>query len=468
MFLKTIHKIYRKLAFKLTLWYAIIFVISLLSAFSIFYFTAKTALQRNMDNELLGDLAEISATYKLMGKDATLNAINIEGESEGIDDMFLRLIDLKGNVIIASNMKYWKNISIDQNALNRISDGEPHIFEMQTIPGKHDKTRIMYGKIDSETILQIGFDLKKEENFLRSIIAPNIPILLFFVILSAVTGWFMATRALSDVAEVTKTAQQILQGAFDQRVRVESKSEEIKLLSETFNRMLDHIQNLMRGLRDVMDNIAHDLKTPITRMRVAAETELNISLAEGTEESRKLAAGTIEECDNLIEMINTMLMISKEESGLSRNEKKQVNLSQIIKDAFELFSSVMKEKGIQYINKVPDNVEIIGDLNALQRMIINLLDNAVKYTPSGGTVSVYTQIKDDAIKIGFEDTGIGISGEDMPHIFERFYRCDPSRSQQGFGLGLSLALAIAKAHLGNITVISEVGKGSTFTVTLPR
>jgi signal transduction histidine kinase len=240
----------------------------------------------------------------------------------------------------------------------------------------------------------------------------------------------------------------------------------VKLLAESFNRMLDHIQSLMKGLSEVTDNIAHDLKTPITRMRVAAEAEL--SKSDCCEDCQKLAADIIEDCDDLLQMINTMLMISKEESGIFERVKEPVDLSQIIKDAFELFSPIAEEKGIQCFNQVPDNVTFDGDFHGLQRMIINLLENAIKYTPAGGRVTVFAHIDDDVIKIAFQDTGIGISEEDMPHIFERLYRCDKSRSQQGFGLGLSLALAVAHAHRGDIAATSQYGKGSVFTVTLPR
>jgi signal transduction histidine kinase len=190
--------------------------------------------------------------------------------------------------------------------------------------------------------------------------------------------------------------------------------------------------------------------------------------AECGEDSQKLAASNIEECDNLLQMIDTMLMISKEESGISARVKEPVDLSQIIKDAFELFSPIAKEKGIQCLNLVPDNVVVVGDFNGLQRMIINLLENAVKYTSAGGMVTVLSHIEDDFISIVFQDTGIGISEEDIPHIFKRLYRCDKSRSQQGFGLGLSLARAVANAHLGDITATSQLGKGSIFTVILPR
>lgn len=463
---KIIHKFWHKLAFRLTLWYAIIFTVSLFGALCVFYILVTNAMQRNIDNDLLDELAEVSATLALMGTDSTIKAMNIEAESAGIDDMFLRLMDPTGKVLASSDMTHWKTVEINKNTLNRINNGVSHIFDTQTIPGIPHKIRVIYGKMAQGKILQVGVSLEEEDHFLSALNTVMAPIMIFFVLLSALIGWFMATRALSGIQEVTKTASDISKGIFDRRVHIKSKSDEIKLLSESFNRMLDHIQNLMKGLSEVTDNIAHDLKTPITRMRIAAEVELN--KAECSEDSQELAASNIEECDNLLQMIDTMLMISKEESGLSEKVKEPVDLSQIIKDAFELFSPIAKEKGIQCLNHVPDNVDIVGDFHGLQRMVINLLENAIKYTPAGGKVTVSSHIEDDIIRIVFQDTGIGISEEDMPHIFERLFRCDRSRSHHGFGLGLSLSLAVAHAHHGDITATSQLGKGSTFTAILPR
>jgi signal transduction histidine kinase len=466
MFSKLIHKIWRKLAFRLTLWYAIIFTASLFGALFIFLIMITNVMQKHIDQGLVDDLYEVAATLALVGADSPQKAIQIEAESEGVDKIFLRLLDPRGKVFATSNMKYWQMLGINKSVLKQISDGQPLVFETQTIPGRPDKVRILYGTVSSGKILQVGVSAEQENQFFRAFRVIIAPIMIIVVLFSAVIGWFMANRALSGVEEVTKAALDISKGAFDRRVQIESKSDEIELLAKTFNRMLDHINDLMKGLKEITENIAHDLKTPITRMRVAAETEL--SKAECRDDSKELAAGTIEECDNLLQMINTLLMISKEESGISGRVKESVDMSQIIKEAFELFSPIVEEKGIHFLNRVPDSLMITGDSHGLQRMIINLLENAIKYTPAGGSVAVSSYIENDHIRITLHDTGIGISEEDMPHIFQRLYRCDRSRSQQGFGLGLSLALAVAHAHRGDIMVESQLGKGSTFTMILPR
>jgi len=196
-----------------------------------------------------------------------------------------------------------------------------------------------------------------------------------------------------------------------------------------------------------------------------------VTLTTGKEigEYEAMAAGTVEECDRLIGMINTMLMITKAESGLHRLDEQEVDLTRLVRDACELLEPVAEDKGLSLACETPEAFPLVGDPPMIQRILANLLDNAIKYTPSGGAVKVSLSEKDgrEAL-VTVHDTGIGIPADDLPHIFERFYRCDHSRSQPGTGLGLSLARALANAHQGDITVTSTSGQGSTFTLTLPR
>jgi signal transduction histidine kinase len=182
-----------------------------------------------------------------------------------------------------------------------------------------------------------------------------------------------------------------------------------------------------------------------------------------------MAASTIEECDRLLDMINTMLMISKTESGVDKLSRQEINLAGLIREACELFEPTAEDKRVTLSCDAPNESHLIGDNRMIQRMLSNLLDNAIKYTPSGGkvNVSVSENEKGDVI-ITVKDTGVGISPNDLPRIFDRFYRCDQSRSNSGIGLGLSLARAIARAHGGEITATSTPNQGSTLTVTLPK
>jgi signal transduction histidine kinase len=276
----------------------------------------------------------------------------------------------------------------------------------------------------------------------------------------------MARRALVGVETVTQTARRISVGSLEKRVPVKKGVDEIDQLAITFNQMLDRIQNLDTGIKEMSDNIAHDLKSPITRIRGIAE--ISLSSESSLSDYKGMAGSTIEECDRLLEMINTMLVISKTEAGVSQLDRRQMDIAGLIHDACDLFQSPAQDKSHKLVCHTPDKFIISGDIRLIQRMIANLLDNAIKYTPTGGSIFVALRSKRASASISVKDTGIGISEKDLPHIFERFYRCDPSRSRTGTGLGLSFARAVARAHKGDITVDSAPNKGSTFTIIIPQ
>jgi heavy metal sensor kinase len=276
----------------------------------------------------------------------------------------------------------------------------------------------------------------------------------------------MARRAVSGVEAVTRTAQKISEGTLDERVPVKARGDEIDQLATTFNQMVNRIQTLLTEIKEMSDNIAHDLKSPITRIRGIAEVTL--STGKSLNEYENMAASTIEECDRLLDMINTMLMISKAESGVDRLSREEIDVDGLVREACELFGPIAEDKGVTLSYDVPNKSHLIGDHRMIQRMLSNLLDNAIKYTASRGAVSVSVSEDERDVVITVKDTGVGISPSDLPRIFERFYRCDQSRSEPGIGLGLSLARAIARAHGGDITVMSTPNQGSTFMITLPR
>ncbi len=454
------------LAFRLTLWYAVIFTLSSCVAFLLFYMLITSVIRERTDQELLGQVGQFSTILAAKGIETVKRVAILEAQAAGVKKIFFRLLYPNGQAFSSSNMSYWKDISIRRDAIERLLSGSSHVFETIVIPDRKHKVRILYSMIGPGIILQLGQSMENYSRFIEAFKKMFIAIMAFLIVLATVVGWFMAQRALSGVAAVTRTARNISGGALEKRVPVKTRGDEIDQLATTFNQMLDRIQGLVTGIKEMSDNIAHDLRSPITSIRGIAEITLTTGKSIG--EYRNMAASTIEECDRLLDMINTMLMISETEAGVDRLTREEVDMAGLIRNACELFQPIAEDKGVTMSWDVPDTCRFFGDLRMIQRMLANLLDNAIKYTPSAGRVSVSVQEHDGReVAISVRDTGIGISPDDLPHVFERFYRCDQSRSEAGIGLGLSLARAIAQAHGGDIAVTSSLNEGSTFTVTLP-
>ena len=229
--------------------------------------------------------------------------------------------------------------------------------------------------------------------------------------------------------------------------------------------MLGRIQTLVIETKQMTENIAHDLRSPITRIRGMAEMALTSGKA--IDDYEAAAASTVEDCDRLLEMINTMLYISQTEATAEKLTTEEIDVTRMVRDACELFQPVAEDKGVSLVVDIGTDVRVRGVLQGLQRMLANLIDNALNYTPSPGTVTVSVSAEEQRGIIAVKDTGIGISQEELSHIFRRFYRCDRSRSRPGTGLGLTLVEAIVHAHRGQIVVTSTPNVGTTFTVTLP-
>jgi len=455
------------LAFRLTLWYAGVFTVSSCVAFLLFYILITSFIQERIDQELQSQVNRFSTLLVSEGVEAVKNDAVIEAQAAGIKKVFFRFLSLRGQVFSSSNISYWKDININEMAIKELLQGSNHVFETTTIPDHKDKVRILYALLNPSIILQVGQAMESYSRFLDAFKGIFITTMALLIILAAGVGWFMARRAVSGVEAITQTAQSISGGTLGKRVPVKTRGDEIDQLAMTFNQMLDRIQTLVTEIKEMSDNIAHDLKSPITRIRGIAEVTLTNGKSMG--EYENMAASTVEECDRLLDMINTMLMISKTESGVDKLSLEEIDLAGLVLQACELFEPTAEDKRVALSCDVPDKSHLVGDNRMIQRMLSNLLDNAIKYTPSGGTVSVsVSENRERDIAITVKDTGFGISPNDLPRIFDRFYRCDQSRSTSGIGLGLSLARAIARAHGGDITVTSTPNQGSTFTATLPK
>ena len=466
MFLKKIFRPPRTLALRLTLWYAGIFTISTLVAFGAFYVAISTVISKNRDRDLMGDVQEYSAMLAAEGVDKVKAEMAWDAQSDGQEHTFLRLLSLDGKEVATTDMSAWRSVDSGSRALEKLKRGADCVLETLDLPEQEFKTRTVYGSIGPNLVLQIGESLEEDAEFLELHRIVFIPVMAIMVIVATIIGWLMARRALSGVEEVTHTAIEISKGALDKRVPFKARGEEIERLATTFNHMLDRINHLIKGMREMSDNIAHDLRSPLARIRGVAEMALISSTTE--EEHKAMAASMLEECDRLLGMINAMLDIAEAESGAGEVTLEEVDLVRVVKRACELFQAIAEENGVAVTAELPESCLVYGETRKLQRMVANLLDNALKFTPPEGTVKVSLKADNGQVAIVVSDTGVGISEADLPHVFKRFYRCDNSRAQHGTGLGLSLVKAIAGSLGGKVNAASRLGKGSTFTVILPQ
>jgi len=456
----------RSLAFRLTLWYASIFTLSACLAFFIFYLMITSLFQERIDRDLLKQVGVFRAMLNADGVDAVERLAEREVQASGERKIFFRLLYPTGISFSSSNMSFWRDIGVKRAFIGDIMDGTPYVYETVSIPVKKQRVRIIYSAIGSGIIVQLGYSMENITGFFQAFQKVFIPGMLALIVMSAGFGWFMARRALAGVGAVTRTARNISAGRLEDRVPVPGKGDEIDQLANTFNAMLDTIEKLVSSIKEISVNMAHDLKSPITAMRGAAE----IALTTGKSQSdlERMGADTIEACDRLLNMINTMLAISKSEAGVVEMQTRDIDIDEIVRDACDLFDPLAVDRSIDLRCEAAAGKRINGDVSMIQRMIGNLMDNAIKYTPFGGRVDVATRLDTAGqVVVTVQDTGTGISADDLPHVFDRFYRCDPSRSTSGSGLGLSLAKAVAEAHNGHVAVSSNVGEGSRFQVIIP-
>ena len=453
------------LALRLTIWYTAMFSLAAVVVFASCYFVVASVVQQRTDNGLLEDIDELRTLYRSEGPTALMEELEAEVVSDGNDKVFYRVFRTDGRLVLTTDMSAWPDVPSHREAVERLKTRTLPVVETLSSPEREYPARIAYGRLGGDEILQLGESLEDDDAVLaavRTSFALTVPVIL---LVAGILGWLMARRALGGVVNVTEAAIDISRGDLSRRVPRTHSGDEVDQLAATFNQMLDRIQTLITGMREMTDNIAHDLRSPLARIRAVAEGALtsNPSMSD----YRTVAADTIEECDRLMHLINTMLDITETEAGMADITVEPVDLGKVINDACDLFEPLAEDKNIALSCSAESAAIVHGNRHLLQRMLGNLIENALKYTPRGGNVSVILGRESTNIKLAVRDSGMGIADAEIDKVFDRFYRCEKSRSEAGSGLGLSLALAIARAHGGDITIQSKLGEGSQFTVTLP-
>jgi heavy metal sensor kinase len=436
------------------------------AVFCMVYFTLARDLMNRTDEDLLDEVGELRYIHETRGREGAYAELKILEKTDGINSIFARILDPGLSVIAYTEKSTLRVGGIGASQLHELKTDTP-LFITLHILHHHHSVRLACIKSLNGTIYQIGRSLRDDDEILKGFRKVFLRAFVILLICGGIVGWFLTRRAMQGVARVQEAALRIGKGDFDSRVPLGDEGREIIDLAVTFNEMIEKIQTLIKDLGHVTDNIAHDLRSPVTRMRGAAETTLtgDQTLAEYQE----MAGMVVEECDRLVSMINTMLEIAESDAGAGAAPFSPVDMNEVARDAYELFEDVAAEKGLRLELDCPETrLPVPGDRARLQRAVSNLIDNAVKFTPDDGHVMIRCGETPAHVVISIIDDGPGLEEKDMDRVFDRFYRGDRSRSTPGNGLGLSLVKAVVKAHHGEVAVQSAPGKGSTFTVTLPR
>lgn len=322
-------------------------------------------------------------------------------------------------------------------------------YQPEGTPGHMALAEVIY--LPNGMRLLVGRDLGEPTKF-RALVRDSLTMALGIMVLGALLIWFVVgRRALQRIDRMSLATQKIMAGDLSQRLPMGGSRDEFDRLSESLNIMLGRIQKLDEGLRQVSDNIAHDLKTPLTRLRNKAEAALGER--ENIDANREAMEEIIDESDQLIRTFNALLMISRVEAGSAAAEMSAVDLSSIASDAEELYEPVAEEAGVALSARIDKNVVINGSRELIGQAISNLLDNAIKYAGDGNTkpsVAIVLERKSDEVILSVSDNGPGIPDSKTDEVVKRFYRLDESRSKPGTGLGLSLVKAIMGMHGGRL------------------
>jgi len=420
-----------------------------------------------VDRDLLAAINKVDQEFHKEGLIQVKSDIREGIEEEGINRVFYRLLTSNLNIVVTSDPLKWPCLNFPVLSQWASMAAGNHSNYHTLFPNDRPyKIRILTQVVDDgKYVVQIGKPMKDEEELAKVYSKVFLGSVFILLLCGIILSWIEAQKAMKGVRRVTTTARNIGQDGIDHRVELGHEGEEIEDLAETFNHMLDRIEQLMMGLKDVTNNIAHDLRTPLTRIRGLAESTLGKKDIEGYQESTGII---VEECDRLNQMINTMLEIAEVDAGLKKPEETSVDIVSLGQQAYEIFLPVAEDKGINLEFKGSSHpIIVLANTARLQRIIANLLDNAIKFTESNGIIRLEIKEAQNEAIISVKDTGIGIASKDQPRIFEKFYRVESSRSTPGHGLGLSFVKSMVLSMGGSITVDSLLSQGTTFSINIP-
>lgn len=460
MFSNQFSRFHRTLTFRLNIWYVSIFMASAAVLFTLIYVLMARALERKDAEIIEARTKEYAAIYETGGVRALQRWLFSAQESR--EPFLVRVISPRNTISLLAVPPDWIEPVPEDLGRTARRSGLP-----LRIPKDAEHDLVLASMVLPDgSLLQVGRMMNSRQTLLRPFQRIFFIVITPVVILGFVGGAIFAHRVTRPVREVVATARTIIRtGDLNARVSEGQSNDELAEMARLFNDLLAKNQTLISKMRESLDNVAHDLRTPMTRLRGIAEMALR-SDHDATAMSEALA-DCIEESDRVLTILKTLMDVAEAEAGTIPLIREKVKLTAMMEEVIELYSCVAEEKRITVRKELDGSCEAMIDQTRMRQVFANLLDNALKYTEPGGTVELSVRGAGAEVMICFKDTGIGIPAHEMDRIWDRLFRGDKSRSQRGLGLGLSLVKAIVEAHKGQVEVSSEPGRGSELRVYLP-
>jgi signal transduction histidine kinase len=433
----------RTTAFKLSAVYLLIFAIFSGIILGYLSWNTRRLLDAQITETIETEINALAEQYRQGGLRRLITVIERRGRQTG---SFLYLVDSRGDSMTGNAILRVPALTVNPGWIE-MSYNWPD--EPESV-GRLAKVRVFL--LPSNLRLFVGRDLEERSRLQEVTRRARGLSLLLVVLLGGFGAWFVTKRVLARVDGVARTSAAIMEGNLNHRLPVTNTNDEFDRLSMHLNQMLDRIGELMTGLRELSDNVAHDLRTPLTRLRNGAEDALR--KATTLDEAKVALERSIEESDNLLKVFDALLMIARAESGNLSTSLKPTDLGELASGIAELYEPLAEEAGLEFSSEIAPGLMALANRELIGRALSNLVDNALKYglSDQGGALVIAAKREGDVIRISVADRGTGIPIEKHASVVERFVRLDESRSKPGLGLGLSLVAAIARLHGGELVL----------------
>jgi len=456
----------RSIAGRLTVWYTATSFSLVLVATGLLYWTLVQNMRAD-DQRMLADKVQVLRTLlRERGADpATLKEVEWEWAAREYEQVFVRVLTAANTTVVETP---GMSTVLPAQALANPDAATSGVVEVRGADGRLFRTvTAVAGEPAAHHVIQVAVDLTHEQEMLAGYRTRVWVVLGLALGLSAFVGHAIARRGVRPLEQIARTARQITSSSLDARIAQARLPSEVASLATTFNEMLARLQDSFERLSRFSADIAHELRTPVSNLR--GETEVTLGRARTPEEYRDILSSSLEEYERLSRLIDSLLFLARAEHPETRIAREHLNLRRELKTVVDFYEGSASEKGVTLTIDVPPTLEIDADRTLFQRAVENLIANALAYTPSGGTVTVRAIADGPHCEIQVVDTGRGVAAEDLPHVFDRFYRADKSRASTSGNLGLGLAIvrSIAQLHGGRVELDSELGQGTRATLILP-